>query len=182
MSDERLRALERKWRETSSVEHEAAYLRERLRLELICRGRVGLAAYCGHQAAKTALGDSAPPQPEALRWWQRITLDRGRRELHRWLDGLEPFGYEACQEALGAAIDLLDDVSTGDADLGLLAVVSLANVPTPDSQLAALGELVHYLCADKGVSPAKVRAHISSRLARWTLQAGEAPTQEASGP
>ena len=54
MSDQRLRELERRWRETGSVEDEAAYLRERVRVGDLTQERLELAAYCGHEGATRA--------------------------------------------------------------------------------------------------------------------------------
>lgn len=52
MSDQRLRDLERRWREGGSVEDEAAYLRERVRVGDLTHERLELAAYCGRAAAE----------------------------------------------------------------------------------------------------------------------------------
>lgn len=54
MSDERLRELERRWRECGSVEDEAAYLRERVRVGELTKERLELAAYCGEPGAQLA--------------------------------------------------------------------------------------------------------------------------------
>ena len=51
MTDPLLRALERAWRETGSVEAEAAYLRECVRAGALTGDRLALAALCGHPAA-----------------------------------------------------------------------------------------------------------------------------------
>lgn len=60
MSDSKLRELERRWRESGSVEHEAAYLLERLRSGALERERLELAAYLGDPASRRALGGEAP--------------------------------------------------------------------------------------------------------------------------
>lgn len=54
VSDQRLRELERKWRESGSVEDEAAYLRERVRVGDLTQERLELAAHCGHEGARSA--------------------------------------------------------------------------------------------------------------------------------
>ena len=54
MSDSKLRELERRWRETGSVDDEAAYLRERVRVGDLTQERLELAAYCGHEGARRA--------------------------------------------------------------------------------------------------------------------------------
>lgn len=56
MSDQRLRELERRWRETGAVVDEAAYLLERVRVGDLDLERLELAAYCGSAAAKQASG------------------------------------------------------------------------------------------------------------------------------
>jgi hypothetical protein len=60
MSDESLRELERRWKETRSVQDEARFLAERVRSGDLGAGRIRAAAYAGHAAARIALGDQAP--------------------------------------------------------------------------------------------------------------------------
>jgi hypothetical protein len=54
MSDTKLRDLERRWKETGTVDDEAAYLLERVRVGDLGRERLELAAYCGHEGASRA--------------------------------------------------------------------------------------------------------------------------------
>ena len=56
MSDERLRQLERRWKESGSVFDEAAYLKERVRVGDLKQEGLSLAAYVGHPAALHAIG------------------------------------------------------------------------------------------------------------------------------
>jgi hypothetical protein len=56
MSDARLRELERRWRETGSVQDEAAYLIERKRGGTLSAETLDLAAFLGHAAAVEATG------------------------------------------------------------------------------------------------------------------------------
>lgn len=58
MSDERLRELERRWKETGSAQDEAAYLLERVRMGDLAQKGLELAAYLGHPAAKLSARDS----------------------------------------------------------------------------------------------------------------------------
>ena len=58
VSDERLRELERRWKETGSVEDEAAFLLERVRVGELTQERLELAAYCGHPASQAAVGEA----------------------------------------------------------------------------------------------------------------------------
>jgi len=60
MSDSKLRELERRWRETKSVEDEAAYLRERVRVGDLTQERLELAAVAGGRATARS------PSPRAL--------------------------------------------------------------------------------------------------------------------
>jgi hypothetical protein len=62
MSDERLRQLECRWRETGSVEDEAGYLLERVRVGDLERGKLELAADLGHPAAHVALSRPQAPR------------------------------------------------------------------------------------------------------------------------
>lgn len=55
MSDQKLRELERRWKESESVEDEAVYLRERVRVGGLTQDRLELAASCGHPAARRAM-------------------------------------------------------------------------------------------------------------------------------
>ncbi|HZV00947.1 MAG TPA: hypothetical protein VFF73_29800 [Planctomycetota bacterium] len=55
MSDEKLRRLERRWRETGSAADEAAWLRERARTGDLEPERLHLAAYLGHEPARVAV-------------------------------------------------------------------------------------------------------------------------------
>lgn len=57
MSDERVRELERRWRESGTVEDEAAYLRERVRVGDLSQERLELAALVGHKAAVDVVGE-----------------------------------------------------------------------------------------------------------------------------
>lgn len=51
VTDSRLRALERRWKETGTVQDEAAYLVERVRVGDLERSKLELAAVCRHEAA-----------------------------------------------------------------------------------------------------------------------------------
>ncbi len=86
MSDAVLRDLERRWRQTRSVDDEAAYLLRRVRAGALSQARLDLAAYCGH-AAFAARGDAGPDTAEAF------------------VAGLAPWGREVCVRAGLAAFD-----------------------------------------------------------------------------
>lgn len=78
MSDERLRELERRWKESAAVVDEAAYLRELLRTGVLSHDQLSLAAYCGHAAAELVLGTDAPPAPSNLVEWARGLFKWGK--------------------------------------------------------------------------------------------------------
>lgn len=67
MSDDHLRAAERRWRETGSLEDEAAWLTLRLRSGALPLEVLELAAYADHPAACAVLAKEAPyPRATAL--------------------------------------------------------------------------------------------------------------------
>jgi len=57
MADERLRGLERRWKETKAVEDEARYLRERCRVGELASDSLRMLACLSYPAASIALGD-----------------------------------------------------------------------------------------------------------------------------
>jgi hypothetical protein len=78
VSDGRLRELERRWRESGSVDDEASWLSERMRAGTLTRDRLELAAYCGSAAASKLV---EPPSRS--------------RKLRPFMLGLQPWGVEA---------------------------------------------------------------------------------------
>lgn len=71
---ERLRELERRWKETGSVEDEARFLAERVRIGEVTRARAALAAYCGSEAARRMSDEVEAPS----------SLDDWIAGLSRW--------------------------------------------------------------------------------------------------
>lgn len=71
MSDAKLRELERRWRETRSVEDEAAYLHEQVRAGVLSPERLELAALCGHAACLSVIQSSEPAFQGPLSDWTR---------------------------------------------------------------------------------------------------------------
>lgn len=88
MTDEHLRQLERRWRESRAHGDEVALIIERMRTGSLERSRVELAAYCGHPAARDALGGEAATPLE---------------DLEEWGNALAPWGREVCVRAMVAA-------------------------------------------------------------------------------
>ncbi|MBX3470300.1 MAG: hypothetical protein KF878_25820 [Planctomycetes bacterium] len=74
MTDGRLREAERRWRQSGSVDDEAAFLRERVRAGALPPARLEVAAACGHPAAARAL-------PAPTRGLFGRALDRAREAL-----------------------------------------------------------------------------------------------------
>lgn len=72
VTDEALRALERRWRATGAIDDEALWLRERLRVGALERERAWLAAAFGHPAALGALGLRARPGGWVSWAWLRL--------------------------------------------------------------------------------------------------------------
>lgn len=79
MSDERLRELERRARETGAPDDQAAWLVERVRMGRLERRRLEVAAHAGHEGARLALGTKTLPAP--TREWARGLVRPGEREL-----------------------------------------------------------------------------------------------------
>ena len=93
MSDARLRALLRRWRETQDEADGVAYLRARLEVGGLEAERVELAAFLGHEVALSALGArEAFPRPSDLR---------------DWVFQLERYGLEACVRAAVACLRMI---------------------------------------------------------------------------
>jgi len=65
VTDSKLRELERRWKESGSVEDEAAYLLERVRVGDLEQEKLELAAYFGHEAARRASSGKCPPNSSA---------------------------------------------------------------------------------------------------------------------
>lgn len=93
MTDERLRELERRWKETSSLDDEVAYLRERVRVGDLSQERLELAAFVGHAASQQCLNQPFH-RPEIAEYW-------------RIFDQLPRFGSEAFTRAALEAAHLL---------------------------------------------------------------------------
>lgn len=90
VADERLRELERRWKEGGGLDAHVQLLAARVRAGELVKERVRLAAFLGDAAARLALGDAPPPVPA---------------EDHAWaLELLE--GIHEANEAAGAGLGL----------------------------------------------------------------------------
>jgi hypothetical protein len=111
MSDTKLRDLERRWKETGTVDDETAYLLERVRVGDLRRERLELAAYCGHEAASAAIGGRMGvwlrdlsteilDKPALV----RVGVALGRASMSRLVE-TKPYGRSFHEAALNAAIE-----------------------------------------------------------------------------
>jgi hypothetical protein len=85
MSDDRLRALERKWLQTRAPEDEVALVSERTRHGVTTSERLALAGYLGAPAA-LALGQTVSEHEPGERAWSVDLLKRWGQEALAWLD------------------------------------------------------------------------------------------------
>lgn len=111
MSDAKLRELERLWRGTGAVDAEAAYLLERVRIGDLKRERLVLAAYCGHLAARLAVGDAAPAVPSDVKSWV-AGIDRSVQGVANLAVGrlAQLLGKEAGKASMGPRTSTLAQV------------------------------------------------------------------------
>ena len=124
MSDQKLRELERRWRETGSVEDEAAYLRERVRVGDLTQERLELAAYCGHEGARVAANSTAVNRDHFL-----LGLSQLSREL-------------VAQAAVAVAGEALRDCPTSSFTERLVRVLTTLATPVSQHSRDALREAV----------------------------------------
>jgi len=142
VTDSKLRELERRWKETGSVEDEARYLLERVRVGDLEREKLELAAYCGHEGAQSAVVHSPSPA----------------RSVDDWVSGLRRWGHHAFAQVAHVAAEAVlpvwedgersfDDDGTEDnrPRAALAAVSEWLNCPCDDhwGQLKAVRDAVH---------------------------------------
>lgn len=149
MSDARLRALERRWRETGADADEAAWLKARLQAGELTRDGLGVAAALGHAAAAQALGEppAAPPAAlmdllSALREWPEAFV-RAVVALAHAVPAEGPISVDLHQAALAAAEAWLADPTPARRQAALEAHGSALIVPSgpPPSSFQALATL-----------------------------------------
>ncbi len=108
MSDERLRILERAWREALSPNAEAAYLAECARVGRLSANRMRLAALAGHEAACVASGISRrlfATREEDEAWFSDIEIEFGM-----------PFVVKAALEIASLATSALPEEDERDVN------------------------------------------------------------------
>jgi len=131
MSDADLRELERRFRETGSVDDEAAWLRARIQAGELSEGRLRLAIYFGHAGSSDVLDQEIP------------VIDR----LWDWADGV-PRSDEADQRIKRAPSALSQEACVRAAIAAArLAVAAQGNPPpTPLVAVEAAEALLHRPC------------------------------------
>lgn len=156
MTDARLRALERVWRETGRSEDEQAWLQARLRAGALGPERLALAAWLGHAPALALTGQAPPPGPETWTDVWRSPLRGFATGFARWgsqallraglacCRGVQPVWEAALPEAdeLQAAIEPLERHLREGAAPDLEAVARLGATVVMEELPYAL-----YLCA-----------------------------------
>ena len=160
MSDTKLRELERRWKETGSLDDEAAYLRERVRAGGLSSECLELAAFCGHGAACRALSSAVPD----------VSGD-----LVEWAGGLQRWGQVAATvAALSAAKQVLPGIRKRDerrrANVALVRVAAWLRCPC-DTHRERAAESASHLCwpgLAKGTRAAQMAAETACSGTEWT--------------
>ncbi len=124
MSDEKLRELERRWKESGSVEDESAWLRERVRVGDLAPSKLQLVAELGDPAAQHALGHAsvglAGEEFNGLASWEKEFMIRAGVaalwvglsvwEVYREDDGLQRLLTLACEWVVSPSPELATEV------------------------------------------------------------------------
>jgi hypothetical protein len=112
LSDERFRELERKWKESGSVDDEAKYLRERVRTGDLSSSSLRLAATLLHEAARQANAEAAEALADSslAQFGPRVALRIGVAAVR----GLAEFLVH------DAELELLQTAEHGEIDLSVL--------------------------------------------------------------
>ena len=159
MSDADLRELERKWRETGSVEDEASWERALLRAGRTDEARLELVEFL------------RTPLPNRRRFYffgPNRPLARGEDGAERWVQELASFGHEALlRTAFAGAVDLLP-VYLGEAPDGDTHVPEL---------LCAVGRWISSDTTDTHEAD-RVHAELSASCSSWEWPS----THTSAGP
>lgn len=186
MSDQRLRELERRWRDTGTAEDEAAYLLERMRTGRLDVRRVGAAAALGHVGA--ALTGVDKSQVSSGEWYDLLSLcvdqldareqvrlicDCVEHTLHRW-EELAPDDSRP-REALRLAREWAD----GHVDADELEVAANNAAAASESTFSAS---LDRLPSDRLASdPAKRWVIVRALIANAAEGAARIPTKGMAG-
>jgi hypothetical protein len=164
MSDERLRELERRWKETGSVEDEAKYLAERVRVGDLTNERLELAAYCGHQAAQRVAGS--------------VHEDGNPTDVMEWTDGLRRWGIEPYARAAVAkdrCYESLRPLNVSDATRSVVDAFEDWILCPCGAHIESLVRLIGIRKADENIIWSVSEETLSSEFL------GEAPSQTWKG-
>jgi hypothetical protein len=199
VSDEDVRALERRFRETGTVADEAAWIVARVRSGELLLGRVAVAGLCGHEAARIAAGDAlsrtveeAAPifgvVPATLRrWGARAPIDlpsllneewtlRTRTGQRVFLRVLASIDREAA--AIAEKLGALDGAPTDEVIRRVLARWALSprlvSPPAPKPRFSV--DVVEVGHGPYGELPAKIEHRVVEKATgRVVLQFDEVP-------
>jgi hypothetical protein len=176
MSDETLRKLERAFRASGSPDDEAAWLLERLRVDL-ARPRLEIAALCGHPGALEARRRSPPPRATAA---DVLGSYFDLASAAPWIKKgcpVEGKGKKATAdivEVIDWCLDKKWSKYEGDASLGsgrvLGAIVAAVRSLDPDAGLRAMVTLLRLtgpLCDSPAAAEAASRFVVA--VERWAL-------------
>jgi hypothetical protein len=180
MSDDRLRELERRWRQTGALGDRAAYLRERARSGQLEPERLRLAAFLGSEVAATALSEESSALGSAgemdLDSWvtevaaygvvalKRLAIAAANHVGHRLTSsGVPPRAVEAAEEQLLCPCDAHRAEALHQAD----EVANLSDVPmrTPGFMAAAAEHAARAAAAESAAEVLKA-ALLTSRAAQ----------------
>lgn len=95
MTSTEIAQLERRWKESGSIDDEAAYLLARLQSGDLDEKWAQLAGHAGSLAARKALGGNAPPLPASDSW----------ADLDPWVSAFTEWGRQAAGVTALAAVD-----------------------------------------------------------------------------
>jgi hypothetical protein len=191
VSDDRLRKLERRWKETGAPDDGAAYLRERMRAGELSQDRVRWAAACGHEPALRAVDGPAPSADlaalqaeltgahvQARFWvavvragWTELGDDRVLAYVWNWerqLVGLRAYALSQLDYATPAS-DVLGNVE----QYTRFALERLRSEDPflPEPLRGEPGQALKALCAH--VAPEAIRAVLLRDWAPWLLGADD---------
>lgn len=166
MADDYLSQLEDRWRDTGEAQEEARVLLERIRVGLLTRGKLELAAFLGHEAARLALpeaGTARADDPRRLvtelwRWGKEACVGASVAAAQVALAGDVPWDPRA-QQAIEAAAawvkcpcgDHLE--AAGVAAQEAMAAAGITDALAPDVTDARLPALAAHHCARAAAAP-----------------------------
>lgn len=186
MSDDDLRARERRWLETREVADEVLFLEACLRTGRVTRDRLELAAYCGHQPAAVVVQAATPVAPAERTEWAKTLFARWGKEVTvraavaASREALRSHGPDAPIElplrAIAAAEDWLGCPCERHSTLADLAARAATGSPAFEAMERAGGRLVDAtyaaaLCADAASPLGTLRPELEEWASEATWRA-----------